>query len=232
MRYSIFALVAITMMSVGCASRSQISTLERQLREQQDRNFTLEQSQLDEADGVSDDEEATVAPIVQTLNESPVVASTANLPSLPPRPAPDFNQVDAAPTARIINPSPSAPLGPPQHWARAYRPPEVEGCDSGPFSLEIRNQTDWFLEVLLDGRQIRVFGADGNLPHLPPGQSAYVCLDNIGRHVVMGRAYQRRGAELIQVDDFQVTQNYGANPFHGRHRLDLNEGLFRWNPGH
>jgi hypothetical protein len=121
------------------------------------------------------------------------------------RPAPDFDASARRPSPRRGSPMPPPPSGPPQHWARAYRTPNVPGCDSGPYLVQFRNRSDnLYFEVYLDGRRLRVFGGGGELPHVPPGTSVYACLDSLGRHNVMGVAHHRRGRALTEEARFSL----------------------------
>ncbi|MEY4744627.1 MAG: hypothetical protein RL272_572 [Candidatus Parcubacteria bacterium] len=87
-------------------------------------------------------------------------------------------------------PRPEAMMGPPQSWAWLYTPPM--GCDRGPNSLAIANDTDYYVRVVLDGEDLQVRAANGMFPNLPPHTVAYVCLSHLGLHSVSGIAYTLR----------------------------------------
>lgn len=220
-------LTVIVAVASGCVS-TQRSSLERRLRTLEDENFALREQIT--ADTDDDTDAAPVATDSARQDESaPVASAPAASDAVEERTTPDISRVTTPTPVPVTALRP--PTGPPQHWVRAYRPPQVRGCDSGTFSVQFRNDTDWYLEVYLDGRRIRVFGADGTLPHIPPGQSAYGCLDSVGTHAIMGRAFARRASELIEVDDFSFSRSFGASPRRGsRHVVALSAGLFRWNP--
>ncbi len=190
MRFSI--IITIAVFASGCAS-TQTASLERRLRALEDENFQLRQAQIDgDTTAEQADEEPTTVSVEQA-DEEPALSER------PLRDTPDFSRT----------PAPLPVAGPPQHWARAYRTPNVPGCSSGPYVVQFRNRSeDLYFEVYLDGVRLRVFGGRGALPHIPPGTSAYACLDGLGEHSVMGTAYHRRGSSLVEDSRFSVDFNF------------------------
>lgn len=87
-------------------------------------------------------------------------------------------------------PRPETISGPPQNWAWIHTPPM--GCDQGPNSLAIANDTDYFTRIVLDGEDLQVRGAYGMLPMVPPNSVVYVCLSHTGEHTLSGVMYVLR----------------------------------------
>ncbi len=87
-------------------------------------------------------------------------------------------------------PRPEPLQGPPQSWAWLHTPPM--GCDQGPNSLAIANDTDYFARIVLDGEDLQVRGAYGTLPMVPPNSVVFVCLAHTGEHTLGGVMYVTR----------------------------------------
>lgn len=139
-------------------------------------------------------------------------------------------QTNTRPGAHVPHPAPyhvSRPAyGVPQNIAALYTP--VPGC-SRALLVKIRNRTDYYLKLVLDGQELVVAGSAGGLPHVPPGESAYVCLSHIGSHGLSGVAYANRYGQLVESHRFTrpvaVSGNpRGAGPYHN---LLITEGMMR-----
>lgn len=98
-------------------------------------------------------------------------------------------------------------VGPPQNWGWLFQPPV--GCDNGPLSLEIRNQTGYYLTVMFDGKELDIRGGDDLFPHVPPGESVYICMDEIGPHHIAGTAFIARTGQLQEIERFSVNPKFG-----------------------
>lgn len=134
----------------------------------------------------------------------------------------------AAPAAPAPAPVAATPMAPPPGYVPSAHPPvrgglpenfgwlyeKPAGCTDGPLSLEIVNQTGLYVRVLVDGKGVETRGAYGVLPHLPPGQTVYVCLDRVGRHNVSGVVYARRYSQLVEVSRFSENHNYNRLDTH------------------
>lgn len=118
---------------------------------------------------------------------------------------------------------PEAMMGPPQSWAWLHTPPM--GCDQGPNSLAIANDTDYFARIMLDGEELQVRGAYGMLPNVPPNSVVYVCLNSTGEHTLAGVMYTLRFGVPQELSGNQGTFEYrgpfgnashpsGRNEFH------------------
>lgn len=107
-------------------------------------------------------------------------------------------------------PPPARPVrrGLPQNFAWLHQAPR--GCASGPLSVEFENRTDYYVKVLLDGKELVVRGADGIMPHVPPRSSVFVCLFETGQHNVSGIAYVARYGELRETERFSVQWIFGS----------------------
>jgi len=116
-----------------------------------------------------------------------------------------------SPVVATVPPARPAPGGPPQSFAWLHTPPM--GCEEGVFSLEIRNSSDSFLAVLIDGEELEVRGARGMLPHLPPDSSAYICLESLGEHTLAAVSYVPRFGELQEVRRYSRTVRFGSTLF-------------------
>ncbi len=151
--------------------------------------------------------------------EKALLLSLASSPSAPSPAAPPQGQppVVTAPVAPnggngmtfIPTPPPAQPqvYGPPQNWAWLHTPPK--DCETGKFSLPIWNRTAHkFTTVLIDGKAFMVRGSGGVLPHLPPGETVYICLESLGLHSIAVVAYEPR---------MRVLQETG----HGRESIDF-----------
>lgn len=149
---------------------------------------------------------------------------------LPPPPIVAAPQGYAAPPTVGMIPAarPPARSGPPQNWAWLHTPPY--GCSTGPLSLEIDNQTRYFMAVLMDGKKLRVRGADGELPQIPPGETAYVCLNDLGDHTIDGVAYAGAYGNLVEVDRFHIRETFSVSTMAtwGRQAFTINDQRLRW----
>jgi len=97
-------------------------------------------------------------------------------------------------------------VGPPQEWAWMHQRPE--GCESGPLAVEFQNFTFNYIALFIDGRRMRIRGADGELPAIPPRTSVYACLQEVGTHQISGIAYVTRYGELREIDRFDRSNTF------------------------
>lgn len=116
----------------------------------------------------------------------------------------------------------------PQHVARLHAP--VEGCETGPLSFMIANETDTHLRLTLDGVGIEFLDDGGSYDVLAPGLHGFICLDDSGAHSVTGRAYAERYGRLVAIegDDGSFVWNgrFGtATHSSGRHELAVTQAL-------
>lgn len=123
----------------------------------------------------------------------------------PPPPAVDPAYAQAygvppavGPVSPVPPPRPESMMGPPQSWAWLHTAPL--GCNSGPHSLMIANDTTHHMRVVLDGEDLQVRGAYGVLPTLPPNSAVYVCLSHLGTHSLSGVAYSLRFGQLQEIE--------------------------------
>lgn len=110
---------------------------------------------------------------------------------------------------RMVAPPPSARrhrAGPPQEWAWLHQRPE--GCERGPLAVEFQNFTFHNIELFIDGKRMRIRGADGELPAIPPRTSVYACLQETGTHRISGIAYASRYGELREIDRFDRSNEF------------------------
>jgi hypothetical protein len=118
--------------------------------------------------------------------------------------------------------------GPGSNDAYLHVPPE--GCETGPFSLSIANQTDLHLAVELDGVGIAFVDEAGSYDLLEPRATAFLCLEYTGDHAVSGQAYADRFGELVAVSppdgDFIWEGTFGvAVGPSGRHAFIIDQSL-------
>lgn len=86
------------------------------------------------------------------------------------------------------------PMGPPQNWAWTDARPV--GCPDS-LALKVQNNTDYFLDLLIDGIGVVNRGAMGRLPYIAPRSTAWLCLDRTGEHYVAGqRIINRMGVPV------------------------------------
>jgi hypothetical protein len=118
------------------------------------------------------------------------------------------------------------PDAPPSNVGFLHRPPKE--CERGPYALVIDNPTESFASVVLDGRTVRVFGADDELPPLiPPYEKIYVCLDEIGMHGYRITLFGARGRQLKKQISYQKTVTYTNTPNGwGRQHFTIHERGF------
>lgn len=147
-------------------------------------------------------------------------ARPATLPMPPPpvaAPMPVGPSV-AMPMAPIPPARPEMMMGPPQSWAWLSTPPY--GCERGPNSLMIANETRYFMRLVLDGEDVLVRGSRGVFPELPPGATAFLCLSHTGVHTLQGVAFALR---------YGVPQEIEGE--HGRFRIMQSWGTGTWSSG-
>lgn len=127
-------------------------------------------------------------------------------------------------------PPPARPVrrGPPQHLAWLHQAPR--GCASGPLSVEFENRTDFYVRILLDGKELVVRGADGVMPHVPPRTSVFVCLHETGQHNISGIAYIARYGELRETERFSRGWIFGSTirTARGRQHFLIDKSLLRF----
>lgn len=151
------------------------------------------------------------------------------MPSPPPAAAIPGGPAVAMPMGPIPPARPEAMMGPPQNWGWLHTPPM--GCDRGPNSLALQNNTDFYVRVVVDGEGLMVRGASGVFPELPPRTTVYVCLSHTGIHSIAGVAYTLRyGVPQEVVGDagrFTVERSFGSSVGHrGRHLMRIDGPLF------
>ncbi|OIO52103.1 hypothetical protein COY93_03665 [Candidatus Uhrbacteria bacterium CG_4_10_14_0_8_um_filter_58_22] len=208
-RHLIMAVIAaavVVLTSGGCVSSRQFDALASQLDALASQNHDLQQQ-------IAAVQRPT-APVSQP--EQPVTSGPP--PAIEqPRPAPR-----PMPMGGPGYVAPALPF-PPQNWARAYGPPEIPGCQAGILSVSVENETDFYVSVFIDGQEVRVFGAGGNLPHLPPRQTAYACLEHPGLHAIQGVVYARRGSQMIEVQRFSMSRDFSLRTIRssGRQRISV-----------
>jgi len=112
------------------------------------------------------------------------------------------------PVSSVPPPRPEAMMGPPQNWAWLHSAPL--GCNNGPHSLMIANDTPNHMRVVLDGEDLQVRGAYGVLPTLPPRTAVHVCLAHLGEHTLSGVVYSLRYGQLQEMEG-----DRGRFDFHG-----------------
>lgn len=146
-------------------------------------------------------------------------------PPVDPMMAQPYGPPVAGPVSPVPPPRPEAMMGPPQSWAWMHTPPL--GCDSGPSSLMIANDTQYHMRVVLDGEDLQVRGAYGIMPTLPPGAAAYVCLAHTGAHTLSGVAFSVRYGQLQEVEGEYGRFTYrgpldGETQGNGSHQFHIN----------
>lgn len=143
-------------------------------------------------------------------------------------PMPVGPAVGGMPGAPVPPPRPETMMGPPQNWGWIHTPPM--GCDRGPNSLAIANDTDYYMRIIIDGEDLLARGAYGTFPELPPRTVAYVCLAHTGVHSIAGVAYTLRYGVPQEVEGdngrFRVQKSFGVGTLSsGRHELHINTAL-------
>ncbi|OGM00678.1 hypothetical protein A2480_01060 [Candidatus Uhrbacteria bacterium RIFOXYC2_FULL_47_19] len=213
-------ITAIALISGGCVSSRQFAALEHQLETLANETRDLQQqiaATRSPTAPASRRPEQPVTPEVDRQVTSDPLAAVEQLsqPRQPaaPRPMPPIGGPGA--------------YGPPQHWARAYGPPEIPGCQVGILSVSVENETGYYVQTFIDGQEVRIFGSGGDLPHLPPRQTAYACLERPGLHAIHGVVYARRGAELVEIQRFSLDRNFNGRSVRstGRQRITINDLL-------
>jgi len=144
------------------------------------------------------------------------------------------SQSDAGSSARVmIRPEDMVPPPaqrhrmPPQNWAWLHQPPA--GCESGVLSMEVENQTDFHAQILLDGEELRVRGARGVLPGIPPHEVVYLCLNNIGQHTFTGMLFALRYGQPQKVGRYRLDGNWdGSSTWTGRQKAEVRELYITW----
>lgn len=105
---------------------------------------------------------------------------------------------------------------PPQNWAWLHQPPA--GCARGIYSMQVENQTSYHAQILLDGEELRVRGARGVLPGIPPGEVAYICLNNTGQHTFTGMLFALRFGQPQKVGRYRYQDTWDGASLWGDHR--------------
>ena len=159
---------------------------------------------------------ATTAPVVARPTTPPVATS----------PVPPDGPRFAGPAMPVPPARPETMMGPPQNMAWLHTPPY--GCERGPNSLAISNDTDLHMRVVLDGEDLLIRGASGMLPTLPPGSTVYVCLAYMGTHTIAGVAYTLRYGVPQEISGesgrFMWTHDFAgpSSLSSGRHEYHIN----------
>jgi hypothetical protein len=175
---------------------------------------------------------ASQKPVVDPMFEAQqrkIASLEAKLVELEARPAVQPAQkqfVQPVMVQQQMIPPPARPQisGPPQYFGWLNMTPY--GCTSGPFRLQINNNTDYFVTLLVDGQEVKPRGAYNVLPHVPPKETVYLCLSSLGEHKVAGIAYATRMGVLAEVDTFKVNAYFDAHTMQGNGQsMDINDAV-------
>jgi hypothetical protein len=109
----------------------------------------------------------------------------------------------------MIPPPAQMRRGPPQNWAWLHTPPS--GCSGGIYALTLVNQTDYYANILIDGESLRVRGARGMLPGVPPHEKVYMCLGNMGKHTFTGEIFALRYGQANRVGTYRFEATFSGN---------------------
>ena len=150
---------------------------------------------------------ATLTGCATTTAPRPQVVSPPPPPVAPMDPS-MAQQYGPGPVSSVPPARPETMWGPPQNWAWMHSPPV--GCDSGPHSVMIANNTRYHLRVVLDGQDLMVRGAYGVLPTFPPGTRVYICQAHLNQHTLSGVAFSIHYGQLQEIPG-----EYGRFDFHG-----------------
>lgn len=118
-------------------------------------------------------------------------------------------------TALVIRPEDMVPPPaqprrlPPQNWAWLHTPPA--GCGHGIYALSLVNQTDYYANIMIDGEPLRVRGARGLLPGIPPHERVFMCLNNTGTHTFTGEVFALRYGQAMKVGTYRYEATFGGN---------------------
>ena len=115
---------------------------------------------------------------------------------------------------------------PPQYWAWLHTPPE--GCAKGIYSLEVWNYTDYYLSLMIDGEGVKVRGAKGLLPGIPPHEIAYICLEHPGVHNFIGDVFALRYGQPEKVGHYAHQWTFSGRLVWERQRIDINPYDVSW----
>ena len=82
----------------------------------------------------------------------------------------------------------------------------ISTCASGPLKVELKNETDQWVAAQIDGLDVAIIGARGQIPVIGPHQSSFLCLDNVGQHSVGITKYvANANRQLIQMGTTDTT---------------------------
>lgn len=123
------------------------------------------------------------------------------------------------PAKTMLDPSIPPPAhrnigGLPENFGWLHRAPD--GCQSGPLSLRVKNDTAYHLRLFIDGKEIKVRGAVGLMPAVPPDEAVHVCLDGLGGHTIAGIAYISRYGRMVEVAKFSHEAHFGSHQEDGQ----------------
>lgn len=157
---------------------------------------------------------------------SPVASRPTVMP--PAEVVPPAGPVYAGPAMPVPPPRPETMMGPPQNMAWMHTPPM--GCDRGPNSLLIQNDTGFHMRVVLDGEDLLIRGASGMFPTVPPYSGVYVCLAHTGMHTISGVGYTLRYGVPQEVEGdagrFTWSGSFGSGvSSSGRHVYNINAAI-------
>lgn len=127
---------------------------------------------------------------------------------------------------------PAQPIlpGPPQNWAWPHTPPN--GCEAGPFRLQINNWfPDYYVRMFIDGEEVVTRstpfpGPDGTMMTPIPPRGAqrfganpvrtFACLNHLGAHTLSGVIYANRMGILVEIKRFSENVDYNASASSGQ----------------
>lgn len=239
MRFSTIVVLCV-LVSGGCAGQ-RTAALERQIRELQDQNFELRQTQLEGANDPVGEEQPVAIP-------TPARPRPAVPAAEPQPPSVDDQEVDEEEVAPTVEPVAERPA--PAQPRRAPVPVVVSAsavpmimapagyggaqCEDGPFALQLVNQTGYFLRVHVaptPGRPVRPGENLGRMIQIPPHGRFNTCLTTLGEHQVRGIVYTPVGPEMRRVNEFQITRTFSTRSMSatGRQVLRIDQYTINFN---
>jgi len=215
----LFTAIAVLSLLAGCSSQ-QLSSMQRQLRAEQDRNFELQQrldGQVDQVERAAPTE--TTAPVPSPA-ATPAVEPEAPAPAPAPVAAPA--PVQAPARVPVVVAPPRAPI-PVMHGT-------APGQCGGVFTMEIQNRTEYFLRVHARPAAGRSVAPQGGTIRIAPRDSFTVCLRTLGRYSIRGIAYAPNGRQMVQVNRFQITRAFSTRSMStlGRQVIRVNSDMLNF----
>jgi len=117
--------------------------------------------------------------------------------------------------------------GPPQNWAWLHTPPS--GCSEGVYALTLVNMTDYYANIMIDGEALRVRGARGLLPGIPPHEKAYMCLGSMGKHTFTGEIFGLRYGQAMRVGTYRHEVSFsGGSLYFSSQEVDIRDYWITW----